>query len=141
MSGPGGTARTAIPLSGSGLDSSKFAKFCRDTHIIPPLTTTEVDLVFTRVKSPGQRRIAYEEFRDLALPLLASKFNGGVPFDDFLLHIARNSSNGPSNNHGTIAQSNRFHDDRSTYTGVYAKGGPTKMDSNYERTARFDGTR
>ena len=29
---------------------------------------------------------------------------------------------------GTVADPNRFHDDKSTYTGVYAKGGPTKID-------------
>ena len=31
---------------------------------------------------------------------------------------------------GTVAEANKFHDDKSLYTGVYAQGGPTNVDSN-----------
>jgi hypothetical protein len=27
--------------------------------------------------------------------------------------------------HGTVAEANRFHDDKSTYTGAHAQGGPS----------------
>ena len=30
---------------------------------------------------------------------------------------------------GTKAEFNKFHDDKSLYTGVYAKGGPTNVDA------------
>jgi len=30
---------------------------------------------------------------------------------------------------GTVAEANKFHDDKSLYTGVYAQGGPTNVDS------------
>jgi len=29
---------------------------------------------------------------------------------------------------GTKAEANKFHDDKSLYTGVYAQGGPTNVD-------------
>lgn len=36
---------------------------------------------------------------------------------------------GPTNNQGTIAEGNRFHDDESLYTGVYKAGGPSTTSS------------
>jgi len=37
---------------------------------------------------------------------------------------------------GTKAEANKFHDDKSLYTGVHANGGPTNVDS-IQPTASF----
>ena len=31
---------------------------------------------------------------------------------------------------GTVAQANKFHDDKALYTGVHAKGGPSTIDTD-----------
>ena len=36
----------------------------------------------------------------------------------------------PLNNGGTVAEANKFHDDKSLYTGVYKNGGPTNVGSD-----------
>ena len=38
------------------------------------------------------------------------------------------ASGGKKSSSGTVAESNKFHDDKSLYTGVYKNGGPTNVD-------------
>lgn len=49
------------------------------------------------------------------------------------------SSEGPQSN-ATTAEPVRFHDDQSTYTGVYARGGPTNVDGNKDLSSLCDRT-
>ena len=106
------------------MDSFKFAKFCRDCGLVDQSAgfgLTEVDLVFTRAKGPGlaNRRVGYDAFRHVALPLIAQYKRQDTAM--FLEELSQ--ARGPMVA-GTVAEANRFHDDHSTYTGVYKAGGP-----------------
>jgi hypothetical protein len=64
LSSPAPFAPPAGLSDGSSLDNSRFSKLARDTGILDSLLTpTAVDLVFSRVKGPGERRIRYREFQ------------------------------------------------------------------------------
>ena len=63
--------------AGSGakeMDSSKFAKLCKECRLLDKktLTPTDVDLIFTRSKPKGKRKISFEEFK-VALGMIAAK--------------------------------------------------------------------
>lgn len=106
------------------MDGAHFIKFCRDCKLLGRgLTATDVDLVFARVKPKGQRRIVYQEFVE-ALSMMADK--KGVSLKE--LSDAVLAHGGPTIK-ATRTSYTRLHDDRSTYTGVYARGGPTNVDN------------
>jgi hypothetical protein len=64
LNSPAPFAPPAGLSDGSSLDNSRFSKLARDTGILDSLLTpTAVDLVFSRVKGPGERRIRYREFQ------------------------------------------------------------------------------
>ena len=47
----------------SVMDGARFAKFAKDCRLLDrQLTTTDVDLIFTKVKAKGQRCITLKEF-------------------------------------------------------------------------------
>lgn len=105
------------------MDCAHFSKFCRDCKLIGKgLSSTDVDLLFTRVKSIGQRRIVYEEFVE-ALTVIAEKKNKTLK----QLTTEVLAVGGPAMK-ATKASYTRLHDDKNTYTGVYARGGPTNVD-------------
>lgn len=104
------------------INGAKFAKFMRDNKLLnSKLSATDVDLIFAKATPKGARKIDYERFRHAALPMIAEK--RGSDLDKVLTHICEKGG-GPVFI-GTIAEKVRHHDDKSTYTGVYAKGGPT----------------
>ena len=92
-------------------------------------TATDADLLFQKTKAkasaPGAgsyssgvvhgKRVSYSVFRAVAVPLVAEK--KGVKVEDIIQMLA--DCHGPSSTNTTKAQSNKFHDDPSTYTGVH----------------------
>ncbi len=109
------------------MDSAGFVKFCRDMKILGKgFTTTDCDLIFQKSKSGGNyaKRISYTEFRQVAVPLVAQKRK--ISEHQLLERCSKVQGKVLT---GTVASYNKFHDDKSTYTGVYAKGGPTKIDN------------
>ena len=45
------------------MDGAKFAKFCRDSKLITKkFTSTDVDIIFAKSKTKGQRKITYAQF-------------------------------------------------------------------------------
>ena len=92
----------------------RFAKLCKDCGLVDKkFTTTDVDLTFSKVKAKGARKIGISEFQK-ALELVAEKKSCSV--EDILSKL-RNTE-GPVTN-ATQAEPNKFHDDKSLYTGVY----------------------
>jgi len=104
----------------------------------------EIDLVFLQCKDVEQgitkqggkfspaaslkkRKLKFSEFKT-AIGLLAAKL--GMAKKEIEEYIVQATKRGPSNNGGTIAESNKFYDDTSLYTGVHKKGGPVTAERN-----------
>lgn len=105
------------------LDGRQFAKLAKDCKLLDKkLTNVDVDLIFAKVKDKSARKIVFSQF-DNALDHFATK--KGVSKGDVIKQIEH--SGGPTFN-ATKASYNKFHDDKSLYTGVYANGGPTNVD-------------
>ena len=91
------------------------------------LPQVDLDLLFTRCKAAGERSLSFAEFVAV-LRLFSDRFGDGVE----RIAIAIVASGPPSFVGGTRAESVRFHDDFSTYTGTARVGGPETDD-----TAKF----
>ena len=110
---------------GKEMDGKTFAKLTKDCKLLDKnLTSTDVDIIFAKVKAgPAARKIHFDEFKK-ALPHLAAKKK--VTEAELSELICK--AGGPQFQ-GTKADFVKFHDDKSLYTGVYAKGGPTNVDA------------
>jgi len=131
-----GLMKTYLDFTGAQeMESKQFVKLFRDTKLLDgKYTQTDADLIFTKVKSKGAKRITFEQF-NLALGFVAEK--KGCALDALIERLA--SAEGPILT-GTVADNVRFHDDKSTYTGVHQHGGPTTIDagrSNYTDLSQF----
>merc|ERR1712232_1139084 len=105
------------------MDGREFVKMCKDSGLLNKrVTSTSADIAFSKVKGLGQRKIGYNQFIQ-AINTLADE--QGVSRTKYYERIL--GSSGPQFN-GTKAFDTRLHDDKSTYTGVYAHGGPTNVD-------------
>lgn len=114
------------------MDSKTFIKMLKDTNIIErKFTSGDADLVFQKTKAMASapsagsyssgvvhgKRVNFEVFRAVAVPNIATK--KGV--DNAVIVAKLGSVDGPVMTNVTTAQSNKFHDDQSTYTGTHAK--------------------
>ncbi|CBZ50502.1 tubulin polymerization-promoting protein family member 3, related [Neospora caninum Liverpool] len=107
------------------MDGRTFVKLCKDCKVFDKnYTTTDADLVFTKVKAKGAKTITFAEF-EAAIGLIAEKKK--VSAQELSAQIS--SASGPVYS-GTKALPNKFHDDKSLYTGVHANGGPSTVDGN-----------
>jgi len=107
------------------MEGKQFAKLAKDTKLIDKkLTATDVDLIFAKVKAKTERRITFDQFMS-GLEHFATKKGVEVA----KVHETVGASRGPVLT-GTKADAVKFHDDKSLYTGVYAKGGPTNVDKD-----------
>ncbi|KAG2423510.1 hypothetical protein HXX76_015258 [Chlamydomonas incerta] len=101
------------------MDSAHFAKLFRDCGLLgPDLTLTDIDLAFTAAKGKGERKLSFDAF---LTALAACAERKGTGLEGLVRAIL--GAEGPLAR-ATKADAVRLHDDRSTYTGVYAKGGP-----------------
>jgi len=106
------------------LDGRQFAKLTKDCGLLDKkLTSTDVDLTFAKVKDKTARKINFTQFQN-ALEQFATK--KGVTKNDIITQIT--TTGGPKFQ-GTKADFVKFHDDKSTYTGVHTKGGPSTVDA------------
>ncbi|GBF93441.1 hypothetical protein Rsub_06574 [Raphidocelis subcapitata] len=100
------------------IEGKNFIKLCKDCKLMSKaLTTTDIDLIFTKAKTKGARKVSFEQFMS-ALDAIAAK--KGTSYEEIVQAII--SAGGPVDG-GTKAEA-------STYTGVYAKGGPTNVDTD-----------
>jgi hypothetical protein len=123
------------------LDGPKFVKLCKQYKIIDRrFLSTDADIIFAgmlaKSKDRGKRRISFQEFLAIGVPEIARRKR--LPEQavvDALVTQAGCDGGRPRFNTGTTtADSVRFHDDQSTYTGVYARGGPTNTNDGYNLT-------
>ena len=115
----------------SEIDSKNFVKLLKDCKIInKTFTSIDTDLIFQKTKAIASvpttgsyssgvvhgKRINYETFYNVSIPLIASKKNVEI---SYLIELFL-KCNGPSLNGVTATEYNRFHDDQKTYTGTSA---------------------
>lgn len=101
------------------MDGKTFAKFAKDTKLLDKkLTTTDVDLIFAKIKDKSQRTIMFEQFKKGVEEFAKKK---GITFDACATLIL--ATEGPKFQ-GTKADYVKFHDDKGLYTGVHLNGGP-----------------
>ncbi|CDJ60117.1 p25-alpha domain-containing protein, putative [Eimeria maxima] len=113
----------AFTHGSAAMDGRTFVKVCKDCKIFCKLyTTTDADLIFAKVKQKGAKTITSAEFEQ-ALQLIAEKKKIG--FQELVSQLT--NAAGPVYT-GTKAMANKFHDDKSLYTGVHAHGGPSTKD-------------
>ncbi len=106
------------------IESKPYAKIYKDAGIIDKkFIANDADLNFSRCKSGKVKGLTLEQF-EKTLELAAVK--KGVTKEDLIQKII--ATGGPKFA-GTKADNVRLHDDKSTYTGVYARGGPTTVDA------------
>ena len=107
------------------LESRQFMKLCRESGLCTgPASAAAVDLCFTKAKQRNVRKLGFSEFL-VALAMLAQE--KGLPESKVMSMVA--AVEGPRRNSTTTAEFCRFHDDKSTFTGVYARGGPSSKDA------------
>ena len=105
------------------MEGKTFAKLAKDCNLLDKkFTVTDIDLIFAKVKTKGARKITPEQYVAALYEIAEKK---GISFDDLSTHIC--CIGGPVFT-GTKVAKVKWHDDKSTYTGVYANGGPTTVD-------------
>ncbi len=113
------------------MDSKTFIKYLKDTNIINnKFTSGDADLVFQKTKAMASapsagaysqgvvhgKRVNFSVFRAVAVPILAEK--KGISVANIVTKMGL--VDGPVMTNVTVAQSNKFHDDPSTFTGTHA---------------------
>ncbi len=113
------------------MEGKQFVKIFKDNNLIDKiLTTTDLDITFAKFKAKTAKKITEAEFIDCMKECAAKK---KMTVDELLGKI---STSGP-NFKGTKTDNVALHDDKSKYTGVYAKGGPTNVDKNNNDLAKI----
>jgi len=111
------------------MESKTFFKLCKEAGLLnKTCTQTDCDLTFAKVKAKGKNKIEYKQFLE-GLHCIAEKAfpkEEKTAAHNKALQIVA-ASTGPQSS-GTKADFVKFHDDKSQYTGVYARGGPTNVD-------------
>lgn len=107
------------------LDGTRCSKLFRDAGILDHgIGSVEVDIHFAKAKKEqGARKIGFECFLTLLQNVSSQK---KIPYEELMRRIA--TCTGPAMHGTTVAESVRLHDDKSTYTGVYANGGPATVE-------------
>ncbi|XP_069570145.1 tubulin polymerization-promoting protein family member 2 [Brachyistius frenatus] len=64
--------------TGKEMNGKNFAKLCKDCHVIDGknVTTTDVDIVFSKVKAKSARVITFEQFHQALTELAPKRFKG-----------------------------------------------------------------
>lgn len=115
------------------MDGRTWKKVCVDCNLVSKkYSAADIDLTFARVKDKTAKKIDFAQFQ-AALKEVATK--EGVSVDAIAAKVVE--AGGPKSS-GTQAQANKFHDDKSTYTGVHTKGGPTTNDNRISLSSLAD---
>lgn len=139
MLGPQGSEnlrQAFLKFAPSGdMDGRSFAKMMVDSGLTgKKFKSTDADLIFAKCKKAAGGasvlKISFHIFESVALEPIADKLKISVAD----VADALSNSGGPVNR-GTVAENVRFHDDKSTFTGVHAKGG---VDNSVKTNAFVD---
>jgi hypothetical protein len=112
-------------IIGKSLSTSEYGNFriiCLSVFeiLIPSSLTSfsiavDIDIIFAKVKDKSARRISYNQF-ETGIHEFAHKM--GTPFEKLAKILM--DTGGPILQ-GTVAEANKYHDDKSLYTGMHGK--------------------
>jgi hypothetical protein len=110
-----------------GIDSARFLKLCKDVKLFDEnYTRADGDILFAKYKSQKNRKLDFEALQEVIVEIAKRKQTALSEIIDSIDYYA---SGGPDYSSGTThAESNKFYDDQSTYTGQYKQGGPEMRD-------------
>mmetsp|Transcript_68885 Transcript_68885/g.128594 ORF Transcript_68885/g.128594 Transcript_68885/m.128594 type:complete len:324 (+) Transcript_68885:67-1038(+) len=125
----------------ASMDTQSFSKLCKDAHLLGrDLTIADTDLIFASVVPTGHRRLEMVWFPHALWHVAEKK---GVDVDVIVASVVA-STTGPSRK-ATLVEDVRLFDDKDTYTGTHAHGGPDvkatvkiSMDDNWRLRLRAD---
>lgn len=107
------------------MDNSHFSKMLKECKIIgKAFTSTDADLLFSKIKAKGARKITCADFQTNGIPEIAKKLKKANEDIEAMISAASPVA------HATKTDAVRFHDDKSTYTGAHKAGGPSTVDRN-----------
>jgi len=96
------------------LDSREFTQMCEDCSLYNErFKRADADITFNKVKNRGERTIDFEQFKDACIAI-ATKRGGSVADVQRAVEAGKIQMKGV-----TEAEFVRFHDDKSTFTGVH----------------------
>ena len=106
------------------LENKSFNKIFKDSGILDgkKLTTTDLDIIFAKNKKKEEKKMAFAQFQ-LGFSDVAKKLS--LSSDELVAKCA----SGPIFK-GTKTDKVALHDDKTLYTGIYAKGGPNTVDKD-----------
>ena len=106
------------------MESKQFQKLVKECKLIDKkFTQNDVDIVFSKVKVKGLKTITFGDFENALSEIAKKKGTTKAKIEEQI------KSHGAATYSGTKADYVKFHDDKSQYTGVYARGGPTTVDA------------
>jgi hypothetical protein len=118
----------------SEMSNKEYAKVNKDCHLLDKkYNTTDVDINFAKIKTKTSKTITFTQFK-AGLELAAIK--KGIDYDAIVEAVCK--AGGPTFV-GTKADYVKFHDDKSLFTGVYANGGPSTVDSQDGKVSDISG--
>lgn len=98
------------------MPNDRYIKLCQETGVIDgEYDSTACDLVFVKYKPKAARKINFETFQDVLNLIAHQKSMGYVTLAQKIV-----DSGGPKKS-GTVAESVKFHDDKSLWTGAYGE--------------------
>jgi len=111
-----------------GVDSSRFLKLCNEASLFGKLfRTNDVDIVFTRNKREGGRKL---DFQGFVMSLLEVAVKKNVSLTEVVDQVIFAASIGSRFSAGTVAEANKFYDDRRTWTGSAAASASEALGSS-----------
>ena len=110
------------------MKGSSFVKIFKDNKLLGKnLSSTDLDIIFSKVKTKGKNKITLTQFKEGVKQAAERK---GAPVDQFYKKLRKTSA---PDYKGTKTQKVDLHDDKSKYTGIYARGGPEVVDKGFSR--------
>ena len=114
-----------------GMEGMRFRRFVLDNRKLLVDTVkfkrTEIDIIFTKFRDAKTRKLSFDGFM-CCLDFIAQRRGVGVA-KVLAVIAAKGKTEGPIKAI-TKTLANRFHDDKTTYTGIYKAGGPSVLDAN-----------
>ena len=121
----GKSQKQMASLSSAEMDGRTLVKMAKQAKLInKKLRANDVDLLFAKHKTKGKKTINFGQFREVLKGIAARTKSTAEKVEQQVIYAGM-----PKSPSATKADKVKFHDDKSQYTGVHAKGGPDTKSS------------